>query len=134
MGAMREKMPKRFVIQRHEREQEQPHWDLMLETGEVLETYRVGIPPDEWGNKAIEATRIFDHSLKFLSYEGIVNNGKGKVKIADAGTYEVIDKTENKKLIRFDGKVLKGEFELWQREGTRWELKNIGRRTSNIEH
>jgi len=117
------------VIQRHERQGEGAHWDLMLESGDCLETYRVNKPPQEWGDKPMEAVKIVDHPLKFLTYEGVVNKGKGKVTIADTGTYEVIDKTEDTRRIRFNGNVLKGEFELWQREGTRREIRKIERRT-----
>jgi bifunctional non-homologous end joining protein LigD len=134
MGRMTKNNLRRFVIQRHERQGEEAHWDLMLETGEILETYRIGKSLEEWGDKPMEAVKIFDHPLKFLSYEGSVNKGKGTVKIADAGTYEVIDKTEDTRRIRFNGNVLKGEFELRQIEGARWEIRNIERRTSNIEH
>ncbi|MGA2324251.1 MAG: hypothetical protein ABSG22_10430 [Sedimentisphaerales bacterium] len=41
MGGMRKDEPLRFVIQRHTRDGERPHWDLMLEFGRILETYRV---------------------------------------------------------------------------------------------
>jgi hypothetical protein len=33
MGGMRKDKPLRFVIQRHTRDGERPHWDLMLENG-----------------------------------------------------------------------------------------------------
>lgn len=107
------------MIQRHEREGEQVHWDLMLESGGCLQTYRVGIPPEEWGSRPVEAIKIFDHPLKFLTYEGSVNKGKGQVRIAEAGTYEVMGKTEDVRRIRFEGKILKGEFALRQIDSER---------------
>jgi hypothetical protein len=100
----------KFVIQRHEREGEPVHWDLMLERGDYLKTYRVSIPPEEWGNKGVEAVKIFDHSLRFLTYEGSVNKGKGDVKIADSGTYQFLFQDENKLRVEFAGTILKGEF------------------------
>jgi hypothetical protein len=121
---------KRFVIQRHTRQDEpllrcasdfaydtpdrpkgrQVHWDLMLEHGDFLETYRISIPPEQWGKEPIEAVKIFDHPLKFLTYEGIVNNGKGTVTVADKGTYEVLSQNENQLKIRFSGTILKREI------------------------
>ena len=109
---------KKFVIQRHERQNEplrqaqgrSTHWDLMLETGDFLETYRIVKPPEQWGSEPIEAVRIFDHPLKFLTYEGPVNKGKGNVKIADHGTYGIVTKSESRLIINFDGIILKGEF------------------------
>ena len=86
------------------------HWDLMLESGDCLETYRVGIPPEQWSNKPIEAVRISDHPLKFLSYEGVVNKGKGRVKTADCGTYEVALQNESGLKLAFAGTILKGVF------------------------
>jgi len=110
MGKMRSKKTSRFVIQRHEREGEAVHWDLMLESGRILETYRVGVPPEEWGKEPVKAEKILDHPLKFLSYEGSVNKGRGRVAIADAGTYRLISQNESRLTLNFAGTVLKREF------------------------
>jgi hypothetical protein len=82
----------------------------MLERGEALETYRLAVPPEEWGNNPVEAVKIFDHPLKFLTYEGIVNKGKGSVKIADSGEYRLISQNESRLTLDFAGTILKGEF------------------------
>jgi hypothetical protein len=125
MGRMRSKKSSRFVIQRHERQGGPVHWDLMLEKHGALETYRVNKPPEKWGAGPIEAVKIFDHPPKFLSYEGSVNKGKGRVSIADAGTYRVLTEGEKQRRLEFAGRILEGEFILTRIEGTRWELKNI---------
>jgi len=125
MDGMRKDKPLRFVIQRHTRDGERPHWDLMLERGRVLETYRVSLLPEDWGAKPAEAVRIFDHPLKFLSYEGSVNNGKGTVEIADCGTYRLIEKNETQQQISFAGNLLKGEFQLCLIENDKWELRKF---------
>ncbi len=101
---------KKFVVQRHDRQNQPTHWDLMLEAGDFLETYRIGKPPEEWGMEPVEAVRIFDHPLKFLTYEGNVNKGKGSVKIADRGTYHVVSHNENRLILEVSGVILKGEF------------------------
>ena len=121
------KKPRRYVIQRHERQGEPTHWDLMLESGDILETYRVNKPPEEWREGPIEAVKIFVHPLKYLTYEGPVNKGKGSVKIADSGTYEATEETKGTKRIRFEGRILKGEITLLQRKG------NAEHRTKNTE-
>ena len=115
----------KYVIQRHEKQNEPTHWDLMLENGTVLETYRVSLPPEDWGAKPVEAVRIFDHPLKFLNYEGSVNKGKGTVEIADCGTYRLIEKNETQQQISFVGNLLRGEFQLCLIEGDRWELRKF---------
>ena len=117
--------PKKFVVQRHQKQSEPTHWDLMLERGGILETYRLAQPPEEWGKRAIEAMKIFDHPLKFLSYEGSVNEGKGRVEIADCGTYRLIKKDETQQQISFAGKLFRGEFQLCLIKDDRWELRGF---------
>jgi hypothetical protein len=116
---------KKFVVQKHQRESEPTHWDLMLERDEILETYRLSLPPDRWEKETIETEKIFDHPLKFLSYEGSVNSGKGRVEIADCGTYRLIERNETQQQILFSGNLLKGEYRLCLIEGNRWKLKGI---------
>ena len=99
-----------FVVQCHARQDESVHWDLMLEEGDILRTYRVNIPPEEWGDDPIGATRIFDHPVKFLSYQGSVNKGKGEVRIADEGTYRIVKEGAGQMKVELKGNVLKGEF------------------------
>ncbi len=145
MLRMATKKAKRFVIQQHKREDapllrcasscakatedrpkgRQVHWDLMLEAGEVLETYRINMPPEEWACQNIVAERILDHSVKFLSYEGSVNKGKGSVKIADGGTYEILREQEKSKKLSFCGNILKGEFALTHKDGNKWKLSRL---------
>ena len=113
---------RKFVVQKHHRESEPTHWDLMLERDGILETYRLAEPPEKWRKRAIEAVKIFDHPLKFLSYEGSVNEGKGRVEIADCGTYRLIKKDENQQQVSFSGKILKREFRLCLIKEDTWEL------------
>ena len=110
-----------FVIQEHARD-ESVHWDLMLETGGALQTYQLESPPDKLLEQRCTAVKIFDHALKFLTYEGAVNNGKGSVRIVEAGTYQLLSKDERCFGLQIDGKILKGEFALTHVEGDRWEF------------
>jgi len=77
----------RFVIQEHKKDGD-IHWDLMLETEGVLRTYRLDCPPERLSDKTAGAVKIFDHPLRFLTYEGSVNRGKGTVKIVESGRYK----------------------------------------------
>ena len=113
---------KKFVVQRHQKESEPTHWDLMLESGNMLETYRLSEPPEKWGKEPIEAVKIFDHPLKFLSYEGSVNKGKGRVKIADCGTYRVLEQDDKQQLLEFAGNTLNGKFVLSQIKNAEWKF------------
>ena len=95
----------------------------MLEARQVLETYRLDLPPEELLQKTATAVKIFDHPPKFLTYEGSVSNGKGSVEIAEAGTYQLLSGSENRRELQLDGKILKGKFNLNFIDGDRWEFK-----------
>ena len=77
---------KQFVISEHTTP-DSVHWDLMLEMDDCLWTWRLHVPPDEIKNQSIGAERIHDHPLRFLTYEGPVQNNTGRVKIFDKGMY-----------------------------------------------
>jgi len=113
---------RRFVIQKHKRG-EDVHWDLMLEVGEVLQTYRLELPPAKLLEQTSSAVKIFDHPLKFLSYEGSVNSGKGSVEIAESGTYRMLNENEHHLELQLDGKILKGKFSIIHIENDKWELQ-----------
>ena len=73
----------RFVILEHDH----PflHWDLMLEAGSVLRTWRLRPPPRR--GEAIVATAVFEHRLLYLDYEGPISGGRGRVLRWEHGTY-----------------------------------------------
>jgi hypothetical protein len=97
----------RFVIHKHSRLNEPAHWDLMFEADNVLETYRLTTSPITSKSTLIPAERIFDHPVRFLTYEGNVNDGAGSVVMADSGTYRVIAETDDTCRIELLGSTLK---------------------------
>ena len=113
---------RKFVIQKHSKAG-QVHWDLMLEAGQVLETYRLALPPEQLLKQITTAVRISDHSLKFLTYEGTVNKGAGTVEIAETGTYQVLSQNARCRQLQLDGKILKGKFTLSHIEADNWEFR-----------
>ena len=116
------KSVRRFVVQKHSKASE-VHWDLMLEAGQVLETYRLDLPPEKLLQQATTAVKILDHPLKFLTYEGSVSNGKGSVEIAEAGTYQLLSGSENRRELQLNGKILKGKFTLTHIKNDKWEFR-----------
>jgi hypothetical protein len=102
---------KQFVIQQHTTANG-VHWDLMLETDGTLWTWRLNTPPAEIKNKPIDAERIADHPIRFLTYEGPVQSGTGRVTIADKGTYTLCEQTDNILLFELHGKILSGNCSL----------------------
>jgi hypothetical protein len=112
---------KSFVIQEHTRGNE-VHWDLMLELGDVLRTWRLDKAPGQIGTEPAAATRSFDHNLRFLTYQGPVNEGLGRVRIADEGKFEVLEESESQMHIDFRGNVLLGRFVLKNIQHDEWRF------------
>jgi hypothetical protein len=77
----------RFVILEHD--YPKLHWDLMLEAGAALKTWRLAKPPETRGEN-IEAVPLPEHRLDYLDYEGPVSGARGNVKRWDGGTYELL--------------------------------------------
>src|SRR5262245_29825311 len=75
----------RFVILEHDHPS--LHWDLMLEAGDVLQTWRLANPP-EVGSSPIEAMALGDHRIAYLEYEGPVSRNRGTVRRWDAGVFD----------------------------------------------
>jgi hypothetical protein len=106
----------RFVILEHDHPQ--LHWDLMLETGSVLRTWRLAEPPVE--GKPILATAIGDHRSFYLDYEGPVSGDRGCVVRWDSGTYEAMVSTEDEVQVRLLGRKLAGIAWLTKSKGRAW--------------
>jgi hypothetical protein len=114
---------KQFVIQQHTTP-DGVHWDLMLEMEDTLWTWRLTVPPAEIGNEPVTAERIHDHPLRFLTYEGPVQNNTGRVKITDKGTYVILEEMVNSLVVHYEGEVLEGQFRLLQASNNKqWILE-----------
>ena len=103
----------RFVILEHDH----PflHWDLMLEAGDALRTWRLLEDLRDFqnpGDLVIAAETLPDHRLAYLDYEGPVSGNRGFVKRWDAGEYELIAEDDSRIRIALSGERIRGEFEL----------------------
>ncbi|MHC4158391.1 MAG: DNA polymerase ligase N-terminal domain-containing protein [Planctomycetota bacterium] len=112
---------RKFVIQEHKKGKD-IHWDLMLESDDILITYRLDKSPSEILCYPANAKKIFDHPLKFLIYEGPVNKRQGNVCIIEKGTYKVINQKDNRIELELNGKIFKGKFCLTNVEGNKWQF------------
>lgn len=119
----------RFVIHKHTKEND-IHWDLMIEQGDKLKTWRLENPPEKLATEKTKAMPIFDHDKKFLTYQGSVNNGKGSIEIVDEGICTIESISENELKINFDGKKIKDRFRFFYRENL-WFFESIITSTSN---
>jgi len=106
----------RFVILEHDH----PllHWDLMLESGLALRSWRLDAPPQP--GKAIAATAVFDHRLHYLDYEGPISGGRGRVVRWERGTFTGQVQGEQSILVHLEGERLRGVLRLEQMEGDAW--------------
>ncbi len=107
----------RFVILEHNR----PilHWDLMLEAGDVLQTWRLAAPPTN--GAIIDATALGDHRRAYLDYEGPISGGRGSVKRWDAGDFsEEADSMPTVRRFLFHGTHVSGRVCLEQAGGAMW--------------
>lgn len=113
-----------FVIHEHTLEGD-IHWDMMLQDGELLKTWRLDIGPEKIHNKPVNATKIFDHPLRFLTYQGPVNKGKGTVRIVDKGTYKIVNLTDGNLEISLSGCILTGRFRFDTTDSENMQFKKL---------
>lgn len=92
------------------------HWDLMLENGDHLATWRLPLHPSQMSltgtTDTLPAERIADHRLAYLTYEGQVSGARGEVKREDQGHYELLSRSPDIWQVRLAGDTLNGVFEL----------------------
>jgi hypothetical protein len=105
----------RFVILEHDH----PflHWDLMLEAGPVLRTWRLAEVPHP--GREVYAEALGDHRTHYLDYEGPVSGGRGSVKRWDAGTFTWLSDTAAEVRIELEGIRCRGPVLLHVQAG-RW--------------
>ncbi len=102
---------KRFVIQEHHATH--LHWDLRLELDEVLKSWAIPKEPGRISGKKYLAIQVEDHDLDYIDFEGEIEEGHygaGRVNIWDNGTFDLIERSENKIIFTIHGKKLKGDF------------------------
>lgn len=109
----------RFVILEHDHPM--LHWDLMLEAGLVLRTWRLAAPPR--CGQAITATAVFDHRLHYLDYEGPISGGRGRVVRWERGTFAGHVQSESPIVVSLQGEQLHGVLRLEQIEGDSWRCE-----------
>ena len=78
----------RFVVLFHQVPLDSPrqdHWDLMLESDGVLETWALDSEPS--AGRTISAKRLVEHRLAYLEFEGEISGGRGSVRRIWKGTF-----------------------------------------------
>jgi hypothetical protein len=106
----------RFVILEHDHPS--LHWDLMLETGPVLRSWRLAAPPQPGATTA--AVPTFGHRLLYLDYEGPVSGNRGHVVRWDAGAFTWLADEPERVVVRLQGQRLCGTVELTRDAAGDW--------------
>lgn len=111
----------RFVVLEHDHPT--LHWDLMLEAGDKLRTWRLAQPPEKEAGP-IPATALGDHRKMYLDYEGPVSGGRGSVVRWDSGEFACADAAAEPHLemILFHGSRLHGCWLLQHLDGADWQF------------
>jgi hypothetical protein len=102
----------RFVILEHDWPQR--HWDLMLEAGAVMRTWRLAAPLTPEAD--IAASPIGDHRLHYLDYEGPISGNRGSVVRLDSGTFDWQRNDAEVVVVRLAGVRCRGLLEIRGRE------------------
>jgi len=106
----------RFVILEHD--YPQLHWDLMVEAGPALRTWRLPAPLRP--GQTIPATSLFDHRLLYLDYEGPISGGRGRVSRWEHGTFTGQVQTQPPIVLHLQGERLRGILHLEHVQGDVW--------------
>ena len=107
--------PNQPFVLLHHRISDKEHWDLCLDLGEALATWRIPRDPRTTPDKTTHrcpAQRIADHRRAYLDYEGPVSNHRGEVRRVDQGTWTPIELGPTTWVVRLDGVALKGVYRL----------------------
>jgi hypothetical protein len=119
------------------------HWDLMLESGDGLETWALARLPRSWQaahvrtlsafancaaisvSDTVTAEHLAKHRLAFLDYEGPVSGGRGNVVRVASGTFCMSERTESARKLVFDAGTINGH--LWVEQfgvnDVTWQLR-----------
>jgi len=106
-------MSPRFVV--HEHHATRLHFDFRLEMEGVLRSWAIPKGPSMTPSEKRLAVLVEDHPLAYIDFEGLIPKGEyggGAVVIWDRGTYELIEKREDKISFVLTGEKLKGGFSL----------------------
>lgn len=125
---------RRFVLLRHEcpSTYKPSHWDFMLESDDVLQTWELRELPLGWATDGKEycqeeqsftAIRLADHRLAYLDYEGPLTNDRGSVTRVDRGTFDLLKNSNDHLIIAIHGETIHDLVELVLCGGDSWQLR-----------
>ena len=89
------------------------HFDLMLDTGPALTTWKLPANPATLAPGAtLAAEKLPDHRRDYLHIEGPIAEGRGFVQRIESGRFHILGGTTTPQPIRLEGTKINGTFEL----------------------
>jgi hypothetical protein len=113
----------RWVLLHHQHASDS-HYDLMLQDGAKLLTWRLDSVPRPGAEQPAE--RIADHRLVYLDYEGPISGGRGEVRRIDGGSYDPLRWSEDEIIAELHGNIVQGRVRLWKLAAARPGPLNSG--------
>ena len=113
-----------FVVLRHD-DREGTHYDLMIDRGEHLTTWKCPAPPETALTSPLPCRRIGDHRRLYLDYEGPISGDRGSVRQHDRGRCKLIAQSPEQWRVDFAGRILTGSYELSRGSKDTWCIRTI---------
>ena len=99
----------KFIIHKHtDHNNEEDHFDFMLETEDSLLTWRINKLDISLLDKPGELVtlKLKNHRKEYLSFEGPISCNRGFVEIYDQGNYSIINENQENYKIKLSGEKL----------------------------
>ncbi|MHB1004612.1 MAG: DNA polymerase ligase N-terminal domain-containing protein [Chloroflexota bacterium] len=121
-GEVRASGANRFVVQEHHASR--LHWDFRLELDGVLKSWAVPKGPPEAPSVRRLAVQVEDHPVDYIDFHGVIPGGygAGTVEIWDHGTFDLLEREDNRLGFDLHGERLHGQYLLLHTNDKNWLL------------
>ena len=99
------------------------HWDFMLEIAGALRTW--ALPTEPAAGDPADAELLADHRIEYLQLEGPLSGERGSVTRWDAGSYDVLEVSDDQWRVRLGGAKLQGVVTLRRSADQRWSFSFV---------
>ena len=99
------------------------HWDLMFEVGDSLRTWAIEKPLLPDAPQILTATKLANHRIEYLDYEGPVSNERGVVARLAHGEFEILSSTNTLFEAELRGENLSGVLRLGAATKSDWSVE-----------
>ena len=102
-----------FAILKHTLLDQSFHFDLLIKNGNILNCWQFNSSPTNCDDSEILfCKKIFDHRLKYLTYEGEISDNRGWVSRTTNGILNIETQNSKQVIFRVANDNFKGRFSL----------------------